>query len=71
MARLPIPESSLLQLNQVSRRYVQLLLPPRQREQKLVEEHLLQFHQDWSYQDDGGTVAGVDNQILEMPSGCP
>jgi hypothetical protein len=37
----------------------------------LAEEHLPQYHQDWSYLDDVGTGEGVDSQILEMASGCP
>jgi len=67
----PIPAFSLVLLNQVSRRCALLLLPLRQREQKLVEEHLPQFHQDLSYPDDVDTAASVGNQILEMASGCP
>jgi hypothetical protein len=71
IALLPIPAFSLVRLNQVSRRFVLLLLPLQQPERKLVEEHLPQFHQGWSYPDDVGTAAGVGNRIWEMASGCP
>jgi hypothetical protein len=59
------------QRNLVSRRCAQLQQPLQQREQMLAEEHLPQYHQDWSYLDDVGTGEGVDSQILEMASGCP
>ena len=68
---LPIRPSSSLPLNRASRRYAQLRLPLLQREQKLAEEHLPQYHQGWSYLDDVGTGGGVDNRTLEMASGCP
>jgi hypothetical protein len=58
------------QRSPVSRHCAQLQLPPQQREQMLAEEHLPQYHQDWSYLDDVGTGEGVDSQILEMASGC-
>jgi len=67
----PIPAFSSVRLSLVSRRCAQLLLPLRQRERKPVEEHLPQFHQDWSYLDDVGTVGDVGNRILEMAFGCP
>lgn len=71
MALLPTPLFSLSQQNLVSPRCAQLRLLLQQRGQKLAEEHLPQYHQDWSYLDDVGTGGGVDNQTWEMAFGCP